>query len=312
MWKQFLTDLFARAFSSSRGHRIDGRRSRQRSGPPLLELLEDHRLLSVWAVSAGGPLADAGLSVATDDAGNVYVAGYTNGADFNAFSHPIHLAGLGGQDGFVARFAKGTGKCDWVVPLGGQYTDAATALAVDHNGHVFVTGFFNGDGVGQGTSAAYFGQVVLPSAPLSLYGNAFVARLDADTGTVQWVTQADSAFAVGSRGLALDDAGNVYTTGGFLNLAQFEKDTLGDFDPSSIARLITQTTPTWRSRTTTATGSGSSASAPPTARTRAMVPPATASPWTARAQPSTSAAPSAPLTGRPSISVPGWVTHRCP
>src|SRR5262249_22114622 len=152
-----------------------------------------------WAVSAGGPLTDAGLAIAADDTGNVYVAGYTTGTtDFNAFSHPIHLPGLGGQDAFVAKFAAGSGQCVWAENLGGQYTDAATALAVDHNGHVFVTGSFNANGVGQGTSPAYFGQVVLPNAPLSLYGNAFVARLDAGTGAVQWVTEADSVFAVGS------------------------------------------------------------------------------------------------------------------
>jgi hypothetical protein len=225
MWPKFLHMLFTRPFSSGRPS-IDRRRGRQRRCAPRIERLEDRHLLSGLAVSAGGPLADAGLSVATDDAGNVYVAGYTTGPSaFNAFSNPIQLPGLGGQDGFVARFAKGTGKCDWLVPLGGQYTDAATAVAVDHNGHVFVTGFFNGNGVGQGTSPAYFGQVVLPNAPLSLYGNTFVARLDADNGTVQWVTEADSAFAAGPGGLALDDAGNVYTVGGFINLVQFELDT---------------------------------------------------------------------------------------
>ena len=180
---RFLRELLPRKPHSAPRRQIAAR-PRCTTMRPSLELLESRLVPSGFAVSAGGLGADAGLAVATDRAGDVYVAGYisASGATFDAITHGIHLTSSGGQDGFVAKFAKTTGQCLWAESLGGQYDDKATALAVDARGDVYVTGYINSTAslppgtVPPATSPISIGgQVVLPNAATVVGGNAYVA-----------------------------------------------------------------------------------------------------------------------------------------
>jgi hypothetical protein len=201
-------------------------RSRRHAVRLSLERLEDRLTPSGFAVGAGGLGADAGLAVATDRAGDVYVAGFisASGANFDAITHEIRLTSSGGQDGFVAKFAKNSGQCLWAESLGGQYDDQATALAVDARGDVYVTGFINRTAqLGTPNSPIEInGQVVLPNAATAYFGNSFVAKLNASDGGVQWVKELDSsAFGVSGTGVAADEAGHAYVTGGFSGTVDF-------------------------------------------------------------------------------------------
>jgi hypothetical protein len=194
---------------------------------PRLERLEDRSLPSGFAVSAGGTGADAGLAVAADRAGDVYVAGYLSaaGATFDAITHEVHLSSAGGTDGFVAKYNP-DGQLLWAVSLGGQYDDQATAIAVDPLGDVYVTGFINRTfQLDTPNSPVQFGaplnQLVLPGAATAYFGNAFVARLNPD-GAVGWVKELDSnAYGVGGTGIAVNDADEAYVTGNFTGTVDF-------------------------------------------------------------------------------------------
>jgi hypothetical protein len=221
MWFHWIRKLV------SRSKRQASARPARRVVRPRLELLEDRWVPSGFAVRAGGPGADAGLAVAADPAGNVYVAGYISaaGATFDAITHEVHLSSAGGTDGFVAKYTP-NGRLLWAETLGGQYDDQATAIAVDPSGDVYVTGFLNRTfQLNTPNSPVQVGaplnQTVLASAATAYYGNAFVVKLDTQ-GTVGWVKELDSsAYGVGGTGIAVDDAGQAYVTGQFTGTVDF-------------------------------------------------------------------------------------------
>ncbi len=124
-----------------------------------------------WIKQFGTSDDDQITALLPDEAGGVFVAGFTKG----------NLGGpnQGGSDMFVARY-DGAGEQIWVTQLGTDGSDEANALAPDGNGGMFVAGYTGGSLGG-------------PNA-----GNdAFVARYDQD-GSVHGITQ----FGTNSSDLA--------------------------------------------------------------------------------------------------------------
>lgn len=107
----------------------------------------------LWSRQVGSSQADYGWSVASDSAGNSYLAGYTNGALPGATS-------VGSSDAFIAKYdANGTRV--WLKQFGTTLSDQAQAVAVDSAGNPYVGGLTFGDidgtgpGTHQGTSDAF-------------------------------------------------------------------------------------------------------------------------------------------------------------
>ncbi len=87
----------------------------------------------------GGSGTDAATSVATDSAGNVYVAGSTNSTDFPTAA-AIQLAAGGGNDGFVSKFDSTVRTLTYSTYVGGSGQDVVGHMAVDATGSAYVTG----------------------------------------------------------------------------------------------------------------------------------------------------------------------------
>jgi Beta-propeller repeat len=88
----------------------------------------------------GGPGFDIAWACAADGAGNVYIAGDTQEAEFPVTDHALQRSyGDGGQDGFVAKYDS-NGKLLWSTFLGGSGWDGVFGLAVDAAGNAVVTG----------------------------------------------------------------------------------------------------------------------------------------------------------------------------
>jgi hypothetical protein len=172
----------------------------------------------LWQRFAGGDGIDSGNAVAVFGREAVYVAGY--------FSGTVKFGGLklraaensktrayAPADGFLARFNV-DGNVIWVRQFGGVALDQAYAIATDHEGNVYVTGYFQG--------SATFGSVKLVSRsqpddyhdPDTRYGDAFVAKYDS-RGNALWVRQAGERGMNAGHSIAVDAAGSAYVTGMF-------------------------------------------------------------------------------------------------
>ena len=147
----------------------------------------------------GGTSAEAANAIATDAAGNVYLAGYGNST----------VLGLGGENVMVSKFSADLTTNLYTTYYGGLANERATALAVDASGNVYVTGWTKSGGLGAFPTSGGAYQTSLSGAQ-----DAFVLKLDASGGTIVY-----SSYLGGSgngdigNGIAIDATGNAYVAG---------------------------------------------------------------------------------------------------
>ena len=93
----------------------------------------------IYCTYLGGSGNDVANGIAVDAAGEAYIVGYTDSANFPTRS-PIY-ANYGGQgDAFVAKLTPAGDSLVFSTYLGGSLVDIATAVALDSSGNVYVTG----------------------------------------------------------------------------------------------------------------------------------------------------------------------------
>ncbi|WP_406699029.1 tandem-95 repeat protein [Singulisphaera sp. Ch08] len=188
---------------------------RRRLMPASLEQLEDRLAPSGdlgYALSFGGIVSDQANEVATDSAGNIYVAGQFQGTpdlDPNPAT-TVNLTSAGGTDAFLAKFSP-SGSLLWAQRMGGTGNDRGTGLAVDVAGDIVLAGEFNG--------TANFG--ALPSLVSAGSTDAFVAKLDS-AGNFLWAKRVGGTGADSARDVAVDAQRNVLVVGDFTGTADFD------------------------------------------------------------------------------------------
>ena len=169
-----------------------------------------------WVIQLGGTTTANGgdnsgndrcSSVAVDDSGNIYCAGYTDGALGEANGSDS------GNDAFVMKL-NSSGAIQWVTQLGGTTTasgednsksDSCLSVALDDSGNAYCAGYTYG-ALGEATGGD---------------ADAFIMKLNS-SGAIQWVTQLGGTTTAsggnnsgGDRCLsvAVDDSGNAYCAG---------------------------------------------------------------------------------------------------
>lgn len=99
----------------------------------------------VWNVAIGGTGDDAGLGIAVNSAGSVYVAGfYSATVDFDSGAGTQSRSSAGGKDAFVLRLNSATGNFVQVHTFGSAGEDQAISVDAFQITNVVATGFFNG------------------------------------------------------------------------------------------------------------------------------------------------------------------------
>ena len=142
----------------------------------------------LWAERMGGTGGDAGVGLALDSGGNLYLCGsFSNTASFGGIiltnPHQVGYTPIG----FVAKVDAGTGNVQWAQKLGGM----TSGLAVDGAGNIDVN------------------------------GGSFVVDMDAVSGQVLWTTGlGKGAISVIGGGIAAT-SGAVYVTGSFQGTGSF-------------------------------------------------------------------------------------------
>jgi len=170
---------------------LGGQESRAaQTGSPEQLALPAH----VAGILPGGGDEGSPSRVGVDAGGNVYIVG-TSAAAWGA---PVR-AFQGGSDAFVARLNP-SGVLQWLTFLGGASEDWGGDIAVSGS-DIFVTG----------TSYAAWG--ASPVRGYTALNDAFVAKLNAATGALQWHTFLGGTGDDYGYGIALDGSGNVYLAG---------------------------------------------------------------------------------------------------
>ena len=164
-----------------------------------------------WASAIGGTSDDEGFSTTVDDSGNVYTTGYFQGmVDFDPGPDTFNLTAVSGLDIFISKL-DASGNFLWTVTMGGAFYDQGKGITIDDSGNVYTTGRFSGT-------------VDFDPGPdtfnLSTGGN-FISKLGA-AGNFIWAVVIPG-FSANDHSIAVDNWGNVYTTGYF--------NVFGDFDP---------------------------------------------------------------------------------
>jgi hypothetical protein len=166
-----------------------------------------------WAKSMGGISLDGGNSIALDSSGNVYTTGaFGETVDFDPGSGISNLTSAGGTDIFISKL-DAAGNFLWAKRLGGENNDGVTSIASDDSGNVYTTGTFEGTvdfDPGAGTSNL-----------TAINSDIFISKLDA-AGNFVW---AKKIGGYRSASIAVDESGNVYTTGDFLATVDFDPGT---------------------------------------------------------------------------------------
>jgi len=186
----------------------------------------------VWAKSFGNPANDFGLSIAVDGSGNVYTTGFfaEENVDFDpSTGGTLPLSSNGANDVFVSKL-NSSGDIVWAKSFGKSDDDEGRSIAVDGSGNVYTIGYFAGTNVDFDPSTG--GILPLTSAGL---GDVFVSKLNSD-GNLVWAKNFGGSADDDGRSIAVDGSGNVYTTGSFNEIADFDPSTGGILPLTSAGR----------------------------------------------------------------------------
>lgn len=161
-----------------------------------------------WAKAAGDCCDTTQYrSVAVDDNGNVYTAGYFND-DSNISGN--HFNSVGSSDVVIAKY-NSTGNLEWARHGGGTGEDVAYGIAVDTiNDKVYVTGYVSG--AGNFDSFNY---------TISGFKDIFVVAYDTG-GNILWNKISGGSHRDIGASVSVDNSGNIYTTGLFNGTAYFD------------------------------------------------------------------------------------------
>ena len=170
-----------------------------------------------WAKGIGGTSDDDGNGIAADSSDNVYTVGSFHGTvDFDPGAGTSNLVSAGSYDIFISKLDS-SGNFVWAKSMGGAGYDIGSSIALDSSGNVYTTGHFQGTAdfdPGAGT------------ANLTSAGgdDIFISKLDGN-GDFVWARSMGGTSYDDGYSIAVDSGSNIYTTGRFVDIV--------DFDPGS-------------------------------------------------------------------------------
>ena len=164
----------------------------------------------VYATYLGGNDEDAAFGIALDPAGNVYLAGLTSSTNFpvtaNAVSSAIHGAPSFGHypyDAFVAKLDASGASLLYASYLGGTNADVASAIAVDGNGNIYLTGETASHDFPTNAFSPAFGGA----------RDAWVAKLTGRDSNLVYSTYLGGSSDDRGQSIAVDSSGNAIVVG---------------------------------------------------------------------------------------------------
>ena len=164
-----------------------------------------------------------GESIAVNLSGNILVTGsFAGTVDFDPLPpSTFNLTANGAADIFVLKLAS-NGALVKAISIGGANNDSGKSIAVDLSGNIYTTGYFAYPTSGTLTTVDFDpGPSVYslaPFGPQNIYVNKFDSNLN-----FTWAKNAGSSGSANSGlSLALDNLGNVYSTGFYSGAVDFD------------------------------------------------------------------------------------------
>jgi gliding motility-associated-like protein len=166
-----------------------------------------------WVTQAGGTGSDRAYGIATDNAGNVFIAGFFS--ETATFGSITLTSSNNSLDVFVAKLDV-SGNFLWAKKFGGSDIDLGLAVNTDANGNVIITGQFKG--------AAQFGtntftSMTDPTSNLPSY-DIFILKSDAN-GNFLWSKHGAAKYDDRGLSVSSDNSGNIYVSGQFSDTLYF-------------------------------------------------------------------------------------------
>ena len=147
---------------------------------------------------------EAANAVAVDAEGNVYVTGSVESTDFPVSSNAfLNVFGGDDSDAFVSKFRPDGASLEFSTFLGSESNDAGTAIVVDNEGEIYVTGFTSSNFFPVDGFQTTFGGV----------DDCFVTKLRADGAAAVFSTYLGHGDEDRCNALAIDSEYNVYVAG---------------------------------------------------------------------------------------------------
>jgi hypothetical protein len=168
----------------------------------------------IWVKQIGGTSFDYAYSIALDAYANVFITGAFKGtADFDPGPGTVNLSSNGNDDIFIQKLDT-DGNLIWAKAMGGSQNEGGKAITIDLNGFIYVTGYF------YGTLDFDIGTETIS---LTSLGGAeiFIQKLNTN-GDILWVKQLGGADYDQGYSITTDASGNVYTTGDFEEIVDFD------------------------------------------------------------------------------------------
>ncbi|CAN5135540.1 hypothetical protein BH09BAC5_BH09BAC5_10330 [soil metagenome] len=182
-----------------------------------------------WAIGVGGTGSDYGNAIALDAQGNTYTTGFFSGTvDFDPGIGIQNLTSHAYCDIFILK-TDASGNFLWAKAIGGGGIDEGNGIAVAPSGNIYITGSF-AHTVDFNPSPAPADTFFLTNADDPCNTEIYILKLD-NNGNFIWAKSVagvmtictaatDEAFA-----LDIDQAENVYVTGYWTGLADFNTST---------------------------------------------------------------------------------------
>jgi Big-like domain-containing protein/beta-propeller repeat-containing protein len=164
----------------------------------------------VYSTYLGGSGADGGFGIAVDSAGNAYVGGFTQSANFPTTTGAFQTVCNGGSgcgswgDAFVTKINPTGSALVYSTFLGGSAAETGVSIAVDSAGNGYVTGAttstnFPTKNPLQGTKSGGF--------------DGFVTKINATGSALAYSTYLGGSSGATCYDIATDSSGSAYVTG---------------------------------------------------------------------------------------------------
>lgn len=162
----------------------------------------------LWTRLLGTTGSESAYSVVTDNSGNIYITGGTDGV---LGTDPSPGDAVINYDSFVAKYNT-SGTLQWITQQGTSCSEWSKDIAVDASSNIYLVGKIY--------------QCAFPDNTANGRYDAFLSRLDS-SGNTQWIRQFGTEWEDSANGVTTDSAGNAYVTG-YLDSSYFTDDSEGN------------------------------------------------------------------------------------